>query len=350
MPQTTLGANANDPPIVQPQKRLCAMDDTAAIGSQAWVPRHDLRGQAAAAAQAETGYNAARAPMDQQAEERLIAGYQFHCIQRGEGQPVLFVHGSVSDHRTWQTQIEAFGRHYRAIAYSRRYHWPNQPIAKGADYAMCGQVNDLEAMIVSLGVGPIHLVGHSYGAFIALLLACRRPDLLRSLVLAEPPVVTLLVSNPPKALEILRLLATRPRTAAALMNFGARGLGPATDAFKAGDVEKGLRLFGTAVLGREAFQKLTDQRLREMRDNLILAEFLGSGFVPVDPGAVRRIEYPALLVTGARSPALFHRLTDMLEELLPRALRVEIAQASHSMHEDNAPAFNAAVLAFLAGR
>src|SRR5882672_9419797 len=201
MAQTTLGANAkDDPPVAQPQKVLRVMDDTAAVGPHPWVPRHDVRGQAAAAAQAATGHSAG-APMDQQAEERLIAGYQFHCVQRGEGRPVLFVHGSVSDHRTWQPQIEAFSRHYRAIAYSRRYHWPNQPIANGADYAMWGHVNDLEAMIVSLGVGPVHLVGHSYGAFIGLLLACRRPDLLRSLVLAEPPVVTLLVSNPPKTLE-----------------------------------------------------------------------------------------------------------------------------------------------------
>ena len=286
--------------------------------------------------------------MNPQAERRFMAGYHFHCVQQGDGHPILFVHGSVSDHRTWQPQIETFGSHYRAIAYSRRYHWPNEPIATGADYAMREHVDDLEAVIASLGIAPVHLVGHSYGAFIGLLLACRRPDLLRSLVLAEPPVVTLLASNRPQALEILRLLATRPRTAAALMTFGARGLGPATAAFQAGDVETGLRLFGTAVLGREAFQNLSPVRLREVRDNLIVAEFLGSGFAPVDPSDVRRIECPTLLVTGACSPALFHRLTDRLEELLPRALRVEIAQASHIMHEDNVPAFNAAVLSFLA--
>jgi len=286
--------------------------------------------------------------LNHQEEKRLLAGYRFHVVQRGEGQPILFVHGSVSDHRTWRAQIETFGSRYRAIAYSRRYHWPNEPIAAGADYEMSGHVDDLEAMIVSLGIAPVHLVGHSYGAFIALLLACRRPDLLCSLVLAEPPLVTLLVSNPPKPVEILRLLATKPRTAAALVSFAARGLGPATAAFRVGDMETGLRLFGAAVLGRKAFLSLSDMRRQEVRDNLIVAEFLGSGLGPVRPGEIRRIECPTLLLTGARSPALFHRLTDHLEELLPRALRGEIAQASHIMHEDNAPAFNAAVLSFLA--
>jgi pimeloyl-ACP methyl ester carboxylesterase len=40
---------------------------------------------------------------------------------------------------------------------------------------------------------------------------------------------------------------------------------------------------------------------------------------------------------------LFHRLIDRLEELLPRCERSEIPDAPHTMHEANAPAFNAAV-------
>ena len=284
--------------------------------------------------------------MQQKAGNWAIGGYEFHYVQRGEGQPVLFVHGSVSDHRTWQPQLAAFAKHFRAIAYSRRHHWPNVPIANGADYAMLAHVDDLEAVIHSLTPSTVRLVGHSYGAFLCLLLACRRPDRVRSLVLAEPPVVTLFVGNPPKASEVLSLLVTKPRTAAALLKFGARELGPATAAFRVGDAEKGLRIFGTAVLGREAFQSLSDARLQQVRDNLIVAEFLGSGFAPVDPNAVRRLECPTLLVTGERSPTLFHQLSDRLEELLPRVRRVEIPCASHIMHEDNPAAFNQAVLSF----
>ncbi|HZF35605.1 MAG TPA: alpha/beta hydrolase [Candidatus Angelobacter sp.] len=86
-----------------------------------------------------------------------------------------------------------------------------------------------------------------------------------------------------------------------------------------------------------------------MRANLIVAEFLGSGFLPIDPREVQRIACPALLVTGASSSALFHRLIDRLEELLARAQRVQIPEASHIMHEDPA-AFNEAVLSFLVRR
>ena len=62
---------------------------------------------------------------------------------------------------------------------------------------------------------------------------------------------------------------------------------------------------------------------------------------------MRGVASPTLLVNGERSPRLFHRFTDRLEELLPRAERVEIPGASHIMHEDNTTAYASAVLSFL---
>lgn len=277
-----------------------------------------------------------------------INGYSFEYVEVGEGTPVLFVHGSVSDYRTWLPQLEAFGRNRHAIAYSRRYHWPNAPIGEDVDYAMAQHVADLDAAVEALAPSPVHLVGHSYGAFLSLLLAIRQPALMRSLVLAEPPVVPLFVSNPPLPKEILRLLATRPRTAAAVLRFGARGLAPAAKAFRAGNQELGLRIFGNAVLGTESFRKMPSARMQQVKDNLITAEFLGSGFAHISADEIRCIDRPVLLVTGNRSPVLFHHLIDRLKEILPDARCATIDGASHIMHEDNAAEFNREVLAFLA--
>jgi pimeloyl-ACP methyl ester carboxylesterase len=74
---------------------------------------------------------------------------------------------------------------------------------------------------------------------------------------------------------------------------------------------------------------------------------LGSGYLPLDDDKLRRIQIPALLINGQHSPSLFHRLMDRLEQLLPRAGRIEIPGASHIVHEDNSTAYNAAVLSFL---
>jgi pimeloyl-ACP methyl ester carboxylesterase len=51
----------------------------------------------------------------------------------GPPSPVVFVHGSASDYRTWIAQLNELGKRYNAIVYSRRYHWPNERMREGAD-------------------------------------------------------------------------------------------------------------------------------------------------------------------------------------------------------------------------
>lgn len=74
------------------------------------------------------------------------------------------------------------------IAYSRRYHWPNLPPGKDADASVERQAGDLAAIIQAMGIAPAHTVGHSYGGAVALDLTLRPPELVRTLVLAEPAV------------------------------------------------------------------------------------------------------------------------------------------------------------------
>lgn len=279
-----------------------------------------------------------------------VNGDSLEYAERGSGEPLVFVHGSASDYRTWQLQQDTFAAHFRTIAYSRRYHWPNRPVPDGVDYSMLQHVEDLEKVVHSLDAGPAHLVGHSYGALLCLLLVLREPHLARSLVLAEPPAITLFVSSNPRPLELLTVLVTRPRTAAAIIRFGAAGAAPAQRAFRRGEMESGLRIFGEAVFGRGGYDRLREGRKAQVRDNLsnVKAELLGSGFAPLDPKQVRAIKTPVLLMTGERSVSLFHHLIDRLQELLPHAKRIEIEGASHMMHEDNASAYNRAVGSFLA--
>ena len=80
-----------------------------------------------------------------------------------------------------------------------------------------------------------------------------------------------------------------------------------------------MRHFSTAVLGRDVHCGLLAARLEQMRANFI--ELLGSRFAPMRADQARCVNVPALLVTGWRSPVLFHRLTDRLVKLLPHAER-----------------------------
>ncbi len=279
-----------------------------------------------------------------------INGAELAYVERGSGDAVILVHGSISDLRTWEKQMVDFSARHHAVAYSRRYAWPNAPIPDGVHDRMWPHVDDLAELIRKLDCGPAHLVGNSRGGFICLLTALRYPELVRSLAVEEPPVMPLLVSNQPKPPEILRLLLTNPRSGAALLKFFATAMAPAIKALNKGDVEDGVRVFARGVLGADVYENLPASVKEAMQANgkLLSAELLGEGFPAFSERGARRIMLPTLLVSGEKSPALFRRLTDRLHELLPNAQRADITGASHLMHYENPGDTNRAVLDFIA--
>ena len=78
------------------------------------------------------------------------------------------------------------------------------------------------------------------------------------------------------------------------------------------------------------------------RNGLVVA-ITNRSRLPAEGGRASR----GLLVTGALSPTLAHLWTDRLEELLPIVERINIPDASHLMHEENASAVNEAIVGFL---
>ena len=115
-------------------------------------------------------------------------GITLHYVDLGKGVPVIFVHGSLSDGSYWADQVGEFAKHYRAIAYSRRYNYPNNNPAV-AGYSAVEDAKDLAALTKALDLGRVVVIGHSYGALTALVLAAKHPELVRALVLPEPPSV-----------------------------------------------------------------------------------------------------------------------------------------------------------------
>jgi pimeloyl-ACP methyl ester carboxylesterase len=280
----------------------------------------------------------------------VVNGVTLAYCEQGNGEPVVFIHGSASDLRSWEQQVPAIARSHRAIAYSRRYARPNDDIPPGLDDQMPAHVDDLVSFLPAIDAAPAHLVGHSWGAFICLLTAIRHPQLVRSLVIQEPPVLPLFVSTPPRPGELLPLLVRRPRTALAILKFGATTIAPAQRAFRRGDDDAALQAFAYGVLGKETYEGLPEERKQQARENLntLRAQLLGAGFPPLSEDDVRGVRVPTLLMTGQRSPAVLLRLTDHLQRLLRNAERVEIAGASHAMTEENPGAVNEAILGFLA--
>ena len=145
----------------------------------------------------------------ERAEPLAIGDTTLATVVEGNGPPLVFVHGGVSDLRTWSGQIDTFCDRFRVIAYSRRYCRPNLPIPVDAGDPINIHIEDLLTLMRKLADGPAHVVGHSWGALITLLAAKSAPASFRSLTLIEPhgsqpPVEVSFLLQAPAPLRILR--------------------------------------------------------------------------------------------------------------------------------------------------
>jgi non-heme chloroperoxidase len=273
---------------------------------------------------------------DMQTREVQINGLSLHYIELGQGTPVVLVHGTLEDYRTWDGQLDALSKGYRLISYSRRYHYPNEWPKDSTDFSVTIHATDLAAFIKALNLPPVHLIGHSYGAFIAFLVARDHPSVIRSLTLGEPPMMPLLKTTP----EGDALLA------AAIARSIATG-----EAFKQGNDEEGVRRFVNGVLGEGSYEKLPPPVLKRVMDNA--RELKGESssrdlFPPTTCEDVQKLKAPTLLLDGERSPKMFRVINDRLEYCLPSVERATIPAASHQMEVENPQAFNEKVLEFIA--
>lgn len=264
----------------------------------------------------------------------------------GIGEPLVLVHANISDLRSWEPVEVELSRSFEVVNYSRRYAHPNRPIPVGASDPFEVHVRDLIALVETIGRGPVHLLGNSSGAFIALLAAAQRPDLVRSLSLEEPPVASMFVRRlPPTPIDMLTLLTTAPGVFVAFARFGAGALGPATKAFEAGDDEKALDAFTRGVLGPTFHARITPERRQQMLDNLAAhrAALLGAGLPAFVPDQARAIRTPTQLIRGEHTSHFQRRVNERLAALIPGARNVVIPHASHLVHEDNPAAVATAV-------
>ena len=253
-----------------------------------------------------------------------IDGRQLHYIDQGEGQPpvIIFIHGGLDDYRCWQFQIDSFSSKYRAISYSRRFAYPNKWIGNLAqDNTIEANARDLAKIIRKLDLAPAHLVGASYGAFIALYCVSKNPELAKTMVLNEPPILSFLARSHLKDdVELLQGFRTRVQ-------------GPTEDAFKRGDFKKAAQTFIDRVMDMENFfDELPEEDKQYLMDN---AKSLEGELESAQPSSfsVEDVKHittiPTLIVKGELSPKWLLRIADILSENMPNTEQIVIPNFSH---------------------
>jgi pimeloyl-ACP methyl ester carboxylesterase len=263
-------------------------------------------------------------------------GVELHYVEQGQGEPLVLLHGGFADYREWSPLMARMAQHNRVIAYSQRYYYPNQnlPIAPG--YTTLVDAEDLAAFLQALSLDRSHVVGYSSGAYMALAMALQHPELLRTLTLAEPPII--------------HWLPGLPGGGDLYADFMSRFWQPTGDAFRQGDAELAMRTSVEFFAGADVLDELPPEVRQELEENLAGWEAFTTSqdcFPMIDKAQVAELPMPVLLITAENTLPIHQLVNDELSRLLPQAEHALLRDATHEMLDEQPQAFAAALIEFL---
>lgn len=225
------------------------------------------------------------------------SGTRIEIDTHGSGPPLVLVHGSFSDHRdNWQFVAPLLSQRFTVHAVARR--------GRGQTDATTGhsiedEAQDIAAVVRSIDE-PVFLLGHSYGAQVALAAALQLPDRVRKLVLYEAPWPDAIEAQAMAGLEAMASAGDWERFA---LTFFGDLLGVPTPELQA---LRASELWPPIVADAKA--SLRD--LRALRQHRFDAE------------RFRALRMPVLLQIGSDSPRELY-ITDALAKVLPD-VRIEV--------------------------
>ncbi len=247
-----------------------------------------------------------------------INGVKLDTLDRGSGEPIVFVHGSMGDESFAVLEESVLTSSYRLIHYHRR-GWgrselPDTPvsISQGA--------SDCIALLQHLGIERTHLVGQSHGGVICLQTALDAPELVHSLALLEPALPSVLLNSP-------ELRATLEK---ALALYGSGDKAGATDAFGREVGGADYRAEFDRNLPPGNFDRwVADADTNFQSDAPALQQWT---FTREDAA---RISQPVLNMRGANTTSYFQEIHETLQSWLPQAENFVLPNANHCMLQIN---------------
>jgi len=243
-------------------------------------------------------------------------------VVRGGGPDVVLVHGALGDYRQWTPIGEALSRAHRVTAVSRRFHWPSRSIPRDSEYTFEAQSADLSALLATFD-HPVYLIGHSYGAGVALLAALSHPERVRSLTPIEPPFASLVSASVP-GFESER--ASRDSM-----------VGAVRAAAQTGDPERIAKVLMDWMQGGPGgFQRLPGDVRAQLVANAATAIRIFATPPPrVTCDRLRGLSVPVLVLRGEHTRGWFRCICEATVDCLPHAEAGIIPAAGHMSIVEN---------------
>lgn len=258
-----------------------------------------------------------------------VNGVEIYYEENGSGdETIIFSHGLLWSGRMFDQQVAHFKERYRVITYDHRGQGQTEVTQDG--YDMDTLYEDAVALIQALNVAPCHFAGLSMGGFVAMRLAARRPELLKSVILIETSAEPEPAENVPKY---------------KMLNLVARWLSLRLVAGQVMPI-----MFGQKFLNDPA--RMAERKL--WRERMIANDRIGItravlGVVNRKPilDELSKITLPTLILVGDQDVATVPAKAERIHSLIPQSKLVVIPGAGHTSSVEEPKAVNAAIESFL---
>jgi 3-oxoadipate enol-lactonase len=258
-----------------------------------------------------------------------VNGATLHYESAGSGpETIVFAHGLLWSGQMFAAQVAALAPRFRCVSFDFRGQGRSE-VSRGG-YDMETLTQDAAALIEGLELGCVHFAGVSMGGFVALRLAARRPDLLRSAILIGTSADAESKAN-----------AGRYR----LLGLCARWFGYGLVAARVMPI-----MFGKTFIADPArAAERAYWRMRLKRNDRIGIQRALAGVIERAPilAELRNIAIPVLVLVGDEDEATVPAKAQRIAGAIAGAELVVIPRAGHSSTVDEPAAVNAAILAFL---
>jgi len=229
------------------------------------------------------------------------AGVALACSARGEGTPVLLVHGMADRAAGWDAVAGTLAGEARAIVYDRRGYGQSGAPEPYERTTVEEQAEDAVALLRALDAAPAVLCGRDFGALVCLDVCKRHAALASAAAVLDAPVLQFSAT----AAEVLA--AERVALEQALRDGGPER---AVDAW-------------LDVRGEPAE---SERRARARADHVaFFADYGGLASWPVTRGELRALAMPLAVLTSPDAPDPVHEAADAVADLAPAARRLAAA-------------------------
>ncbi len=251
-------------------------------------------------------------------------GVRLHYEVKGDGPPLVFVHGMCGRGDVWAGQVERLSGEFTCVSSDRRGHGSSSD--GDAPHSVPLHADDFAALAQALGLPPVVYVGSSGGARIGLDVVLRYPGLLAGAVLSEPPVYSL---SPELGKEFMARVvpAVQPR-------LDAGDLPGAVDAF-----------FEVVCPGLWQLPDETGKEPYRQSGPMLVADLGQPPFI-VTPDYLAGVRLPILAIAGLDSDPFLQGTPKVIAASVPAAELVEFPDCGHVTYAEQPDAFAEAVRAF----